>query len=644
MVEALHPDAATQIRHPLDPLSSEEIAAAIAVVRCYPEIGKDVRFISVNLVEPSKAELQIFAAGSVSDRRILIVLLDLEAGCAFEATVDLGGGQVVSYVARHGVQPGIALEEFALCEQAVKADAKWQAALRRRGLSEFEHAIVDAWSVGAYGDERYPSRRMARALSYIRGGMDDVGYGRPIEGVIAYVDLSTMEVLEVEEGVEVPLPPLTGHYTPATVGPLRNDVKPLEIVQPQGASFTVDGHEVRWQHWRFRVGYTFREGLVLHQIAYEDQGVVRPILHRASMSEMLVPYGDPTPTHNKKNVFDNGEYGIGRMANSLELGCDCLGSIHYFDAPLVDMTGTPVLIKNAICLHEEDHGTLWKHTDRRLGHAEVRRSRRLVISSFATVGNYDYGFFWYFYQTGDIEIEVKLTGVLSVGAIEAGRMPTHGAPLTSQLYAPIHQHHFVFRLDMDVDGARNSLVEVNTVMDPIGPDNPYGGSFRAEYTKLKSEGVACRDADLAGGRAWLVENPNKSNALGRPPAYKIVPGADVARPFAYPQSSMMKRGGFIAHTLWATAYDPGELYASGDYINQNPEPMGLHRWIERDKSLENTDLVVWYVVGTHHVPRPEDWPVMPVVRAGFALRPVGFFDRNPALDLPPPGSSQSCCV
>ena len=164
-----------------------------------------------------------------------------------------------------------------------------------------------------------------------------------------------MEVVEVVDDVEVPLPPLTGTYAAEALGPLRQDLKPLEISQPEGPSFTVDGYEVRWQKWRFRVGFTSREGLVLHQLAYEDQGRIRPILYRASLSEMQVPYGDPTRTHSKKNVFDVGEYGIGRMANSLRLGCDCLGTIHYFDAHMVNMAGEVETIENAVCMHESKH-------------------------------------------------------------------------------------------------------------------------------------------------------------------------------------------------------------------------------------------------------------------------------------------------
>src|SRR5208337_1977966 len=126
--------------------------------------------------------------------------------------------------------------------------------------------------------------------------------------------------------------------------------------------------------------------------------------------------------------------------------CDCLGEIRYFDAWLNDNDGHAQVLVNAICLHEEDHGISWKHMDWRTGKTEVRRSRRLVISMIATVGNYEYGYFWYLYQDGTIEYEVKLTGVISNGALPPGQRPAHGTLVAPQVYGPHHQHIFCVRL------------------------------------------------------------------------------------------------------------------------------------------------------------------------------------------------------
>lgn len=425
------------------------------------------------------------------------------------------------------------------------------------------------------------------------------------------------------------------------MGDLREDVKPIEITQPEGVSFTVEGHEIRWQKWRMRIGFTAREGLVLHTVAYQDGEELRPLIYRASFSEMVVPYGDVSPTHAWKNAFDIGEYGLGALANSLDLGCDCLGEITYFDALLCDAAGNPQAIKNAICLHEEDASLLWKHVDWRTNETEVRRSRRLVLSFVATVGNYEYGYYWYFQQDGAIEVEVKLTGILSTGALAVGESSPHATVIAPGLSAPYHQHFFNVRMDMMVDGPRNSVVEVDSEPVPVGSENPLGNAFITRETLLGSEAGNARLLDQSRARYWKIVNPGVTNRLGQPVAYKLEPGNN-SMAMAQPGSSVVARSGFITRHLWVTKYDPSQRFAAGEYPNQHAGGDGLPAWIKSDRPTEDTDVVVWYSMGHHHIPRPEDWPVMPVGRIGFMLKPAGFFERNPALDVPAPPGHKAC--
>jgi primary-amine oxidase len=452
-----------------------------------------------------------------------------------------------------------------------------------------------------------------------------------------------MTVVEVEDHGVVPLPPKAGNYVPELMlgdpdnvpafDALREDVKPIEITQPQGASFTVDGHEVRWQKWRLRVGFNAREGLVLHDVAYEDRGRLRPILRRASLSEMFIPYGDPAPTHRFKNVFDMGEYGVGWLANPLTMGCDCVGDITYLDGVVNDQDGNGVTIPNAICMHEEDAGFGWKHTDFRTEEVEVRRLRRFVVSMIATVGNYEYGFFWYLYTDGTIEYEVKLSGVISTGAVPEGVRPEHGVLVAPGLYGPHHQHFFCVRLDMEVDGERNTVVEVDSEPLPYGPDNPDGTAWVTKRNVLRSEAEAQRTVDQLRGRYWRIENPGVVNGVGDPVAYKLMPG-DTVLPMCAPDGQHGPRGAFAYKHLWVTPYDPREKYAAGDYPAQHPGGQGLPEWTQADRPLEDSDVVLWHSFGAHHIVRPEDWPVMSVTHIGFKLKPSGFFDGNPSLDMP----------
>jgi primary-amine oxidase len=354
---------------------------------------------------------------------------------------------------------------------------------------------------------------------------------------------------------------------------------------------------------------------------------------------MVVPYGDPGPMHGWKNAFDVGEWGLGRMANSLTLGCDCLGEIAYLDATLPSERGDPYVLPNAVCIHEEDYGILWKHQDLLAGRTEVRRSRRLVISSIATVGNYEYGFYWYFYLDGSMQLEVKLTGIMSTQALAPGDETPYATVVAPGLAAPVHQHLFCARLDVEVGGAINEVHEVSCQAVPVGEGNPWSNAFVAATTRLESELQARRDIDPASSRYWKFVNPEVHNRLGQPVAYKLVPGATPTL-LAHPESSVGRRAGFARHNLWVTPYAPDERRGAGDYPNQHAGGDGLPLWTAADRSLTGTGIVAWHTFGVTHVPRPEDWPVMPVEYCGFQLIPVGFFDANPALDLPP--SSTHC--
>jgi primary-amine oxidase len=417
---------ATDTIHPLEPLTAEEITIAVTTVKQAKSLGDRVRFMSVALQEPPKDCVLAYRPGDSIERQALLVVMDNESAKTYEAIVSISNHTVVSWQHIPDVQPGIALDEFFDCEAAVKASPEFQAALLKRGITDLDLVMVDPWSAGNYGADDERGLRLSRALSWVRSSPTDNGYARPIEGAIAIVDLHKMAVVRIEDYGVVPLPPQAGNYAPEFVKNYRTDLKPLEIVQPEGASFQVNGHEICWQKWKLRVGFTPREGLVLHTVSYEDQGKERPIIYRASLVEMTVPYGDPNPTHCRKNAFDVGEYGLGVLTNSLKLGCDCLGEIHYFDGLLTNSRGDVAVIENAICLHEEDFGILWKHVDWRTEQAEVRRSRRLVVSFIATVGNYEYGYYWYFYQDGSIQYEIKLTGIMNTGSVMPGEKPQYG--------------------------------------------------------------------------------------------------------------------------------------------------------------------------------------------------------------------------
>ena len=623
------------VSHPLDPLSAEEIEQVTRLVRDSRDLTSAIRFVSV-----STAEQPRHSTGSES-RRADVVVHDRDTRTTWRLLVDLDSGRVVTASEDTGVEPAVSLEEVETFEAAIRGYPPFQEALKRRGIDDPASVAIDPAPSGSYGTpQEQDGRRTARILAYARPS--DAGsnpYAHPLEGVFGVVDLNTGEIVHFEDREPVPVPDDDGEYRAERIR-LRDDVRPIHISQPEGPSFAVEGHAVRWQKWNLRVGFNSREGLVLHDIGYEDQGTVRPILHRASIAEMIVPYADPDRFY--QSPLDIGELNLGTMTNSLELGCDCLGVIHYFDAAYVRADGSATRVPNAICMHEEDDGILWKHTDFRTEEVEVRRGRRLVISNIVTVGNYEYGFFWYFHQDGVIACEVKATGIVATQSVPENRPTQYGKLVAPRLNAFHHQHIFCARLDFDLDGGGNSVTEVRTESVPAGPDNPHGNGWVTASRTLPTELEARRNIDIFEARGWTVVNPNKLNAVGEPVAYRLIPGENT-RPFSTEGSSVRRRAGFMDYHLWVTPHADDERYPAGEYPYQHPGGDGLPHWVQADRSIENTDVVVWYTMNHHHVPRPEDWPVMPVARIGFSLKPWGFFDRSPALDVPPPEPGAGSC-
>jgi primary-amine oxidase len=633
--------------HPLEPLSAAEVEQAVKLLKQLGKLTPTTRVVSISLKEPNKKLVHGFAGLETAPREALFVLFDNSTNTCHEGSLSLAKNALLAWHDFPGKQPTMTIDEQIECEKAVLASPEFRAALQKHyGLADTSLVMVDIWSAGNYGTEEDSTRRLARPLCFVRTDPTENGYARPIEGLRPVVDLNTMQVLRIEEYGHWPLPPTAGNYAANRVPNQRADIKPLEITQPAGPSFEVDGYQVRWQKWKFVIGFNAREGLTLHHLRYRDDGRDRSVLYRASLTEMVVPYGDPGPTQRRKNAFDVGEYGMGMCANSLELGCDCLGLIKYFDAHMVSSRGEPLTIKNAICMHEEDYGILWKHTDRRLpDRPEVRRSRRLVISSISTVENYEYGFFWYLYQDGNIQLEVKLTGVLSLGALAPDQKPRYGALVAPQLYAPNHQHFFNVRLDFDLDGVGNTVQQIDVTPDLLGESNRFENAFTAKVTTLETELQARAHLNLESCRTWKIVNPHVENAVGEPVGYKFYPG-DNAFPLASPNAWWRKRAGFVNYHVWVTPFDDTERFGAGDHPNQSQGGDGLIRWTQQDRPITDTDLVFWYTMGHTHIPRPEDYPVMPTAYIGFLLKPNGFFQQNPANDIPPsakPGEKKSCC-
>ena len=628
------------MNHPLDQITADEINTAVELCRSSESVMDDALFVNISLVEPDKEFVRNFKEGDDCPRNLKIRGIDSQPDGGFVAILDVVAKKIAK-VDRvpNEAQVSYSMAEVFAAQELTKADERYQEALKKRDITDLDLVQIDPWPAGGIVHESIePGHRALKTISFLREDETDNAYAKPITGVISHIDLTLQKVTHVEDHGVVPMPKAHARYDADSQAELRNQPKKIDITQPDGPGFEVKGNLISWEGWQVRVTVNPDEGPVLHQLSLDG----RSILHRVALSDMVVPYGTADPMHSWKAVHDGTEYGFGTLVTSLTLGCDCLGEIHYMDANMLMFDGSVNTIESAICIHEEDYGIQWKHMDMNmLGANEVRRSRRLVISSIATIGNYDYGLFWYLYLDGTVQCEVKLTGIVGISAYdEKLHRKDQDFRISDELVAPIHQHLFCVRMDWDLESGDNQLYETNVEALPVSEDNPHGMQLSAVAKHLKTESEAKRNVSNASSRTWKIINANKTNSFGLPSGYKLLPGNTPAL-LAHPDSPPGKRASFAKHNLWATPFDKEEQAAAGEYSVMHSGQGGLDELTASNRDISECDLVTWHTFGVTHTPRPEDWPVMPVEYCGFHLIPVGFFEKNPTINLPPSCNSNS---
>ncbi|GAB5899361.1 MULTISPECIES: primary-amine oxidase [Mycolicibacterium] len=627
--------------YPLDPLSADEFTAVAAILRREHGVDDGWRIASVELIEPSKSDLAEFDdGGPTPPRRAAVICLNRAENATYKGAVSLTDDRVETFDHVPGVQANFTVDEFVECDEVLRNHPDVIAALAKRGITDMDNVFMDTWTYGdAVAPPEYRDRRIGWSDTWYKDAPGANPYAHPVSGLHCVIDLNTMELLRIEDDGSSESPDVMGEYVPRHIperirsASTREPLKPLNITQPEGPSFTLDGNLLQWQNWSLRVGFNHREGMTLHTVRYRDGETNRSVAHRMSFAEMVVPYRDSSVDHYRRTAFDIGEWGLGFMTTSLALGCDCLGEIRYLDAVLHNSKGEPYTIENAVCIHEEDNAVLWKHVDYDAG-AEVRRMRRLTVSSHVTVANYEYLVYWRFYQDGNIECEVRATGIMVTTPVAPGQSHPNGTLVDERTYAPFHQHFLIARLDLDIDGSDNTVYMTESYAEPMGPDNPLGLSLVVRNEPLRTEAEGKQDVNFATQRAWKVVNTNVTNGLGTHPSYKLVPTGAFPAMFD-PASPIFQRATVIGHTLWVTPNSAEERWPAGEFVNQSATDTGIGEWTKANRSIDNTDVVLWYVFGIHHITRPEDWPVMPVDVVSFWLKPYGFFDRNPSLDVAP---------
>jgi primary-amine oxidase len=627
--------------HPLDPLEDTEIIGAAVILLEGGAAAPGAAFQSIDLREPSKADVLAFQPGDAIPRAATVFFR--QDGMSFRTVVDLTAGTfspLVEIPPSEG-QLGLTIQEILDFSYAFE-DAALLDALQARGVDssdELANVFIQPLTAGSFGLPEESKRIVKGQLIYIEGASTNF-FSRPIEGIQAILDLDAREVIEVIDTGVIPIPSDNHNFDEATIDArygLRPQLKPIEISQTEGVNFTFDGNLVEWQKWRFHVRFDRRVGTVVSLVTYDG----RSVMYQGSLSEVFVPYQDPDVHWFYRTFMDAGEFGLGALASPLTLGLDVPPNTVLLDAlisaaiPDPDVPVIPLPLDNVVGIFERRTGNPeWRHFEFLSGAYEGRAAVELVVRMIAQVGNYDYMVDWIFTQSGALRVEVHLTGIdIQKGVLStslddptAAADTAHGALVAPNLVAPYHSHHFNFRLDLDVDGTSNvfrrGALEIETVAG-----SPRKSVWVLNESTVRNERAGLLDDDES---YWRVANPSKRNALGYNTSYVLESGGNgvpLLRPPDY------ERARFIAHDLWITAHHPDERYASGDTPGQAQGEPGLPQYVADNETLVNTDIVLWHTLTFHHVTATEDFPVLSLESASFELKPANFFDRNPALDL-----------
>ncbi|KAL9410576.1 hypothetical protein AB3S75_044364 [Citrus x aurantiifolia] len=630
-------------RHPLDSLRPSEFTRVQTIVKTsYP--SNNLSFHYVGMDEPDKAVVYSWLSNSKIKFPRRAIVIARHNHQTHEIIVDLSKRSIVSdkVYTGHGF-PLLTLEEQHAGAALVLAYEPLKASVKKRGLN-ISDVVCSASTVGWYG-EKASKRVLKFPCFYTDQGTINM-FLRPIEGITIVVDIEEMKVTEYNDREVAPIPkPEPTEYRLSKLkppfGPRLNSVA-TSSTRP---GFKINGNTVKWANWVFNVGFDARVGTIISTASIYDINMYkyRRVLYRGFISELFIPYQDPSEGWYHITYFDNGEFGFGLSAVPLERLNDCPANAVFMDGYFASQDGTPVKTPNAVCIFERHAGdVMWRHTEAEMpGHLrEVRPEVSLVVRMVATVGNYDYIIDWEFKPSGSIKMGVGLSGVLEVKPVEYTyvdqiKEDQHGTLVADNTIGINHDHFLNYYLDLDIDGYANSFEKTKLVTRRNTQVNtPRKSYWTVEKETAKTEFEARLKLDTMPMEFALV-NPSKKTKIGHPVGYRLLPGSIIG-PMLMDDDYPQIRAGFTNYNVWVTPYNKSEKYSGGNYVDQSHGDDTLLQWTDGNREIENTDIVLWYTMGIHHAPCQEDFPVMPTVSGGFELRPTNFFEYNPVLKVIPP--------
>ena len=637
LVFIINSACAGAVEHPMDGLTAQEIKKTVDLLKSLKLADDNSQYPYIGLLEMPKSVLKNWKRGDKISRMAKIILY--KAGETFEVELNLDDAKIISQKHVKDVEPSVMAGEWHVARNLTLNSPKFAEALAKRGIVDL-HKIYCSPNPGGYFEKKnYDNKRIFRVPCYERSHSNNNLYGRPIEGLFSIVDVENKQILEVVDTGVIPTPKPVFDYESG-----KNDraaLNPVFSISPEGYNFKIrDGVSIDWQNWQFHLRIDKRVGPIVSMVKYNDYGEVRDIAYQMSMAEMFVPYQDPTSNWYYRTFLDNGEFGLGLLTSSLTPGADCPVEAAYLNITLPNDDGYAFQIERAVCIFERNNGDpLWRHGVSGKYSTQTRPKIELVVRSIPVMGNYDYVIDYVFDQNGKIDIRVGATGILAAKGVKSLDMEDvtaiedtkYGTLVAPAIVAPYHSHHFSFRLDLDIDGQENNLVA--DIVAPISLDDTVNSPRREIWVaKQMSFDEETALSALHWQKQWRLENRNKKSKLKHSPSYQLMLGHQGTSLSA--DDDAQNRALFTQFPLWVSRYNPNELYSAGDYPNQSKGGDGIVQFVADKQNIDNKDIVLWPTMGFDHLPRTEDWPVMPSMFMKISIRPFNFFDQNPSMDVP----------
>nr|AAD51007.2 amine oxidase precursor [Euphorbia characias] len=632
-------------QHPLDPLTKEEFLAHIVqtiVQNKYPISNNNkLAFHYIGVDDPEKDLVLKYETSPTLisiPRKIFVVAIITRSQT--EILIDLtrsvsdnnGHGFPVlsaAIIRRH--------EQFLAIDELPLKYPPFIASVNKRGLNISE-IVCSSFTMGWFGEEK--NSRTVRVDFFMKENTVNI-YVRPITGITIVADLDLMKIVEYHDrGIEaVPTAENTEYQVSKQSPPFGPKQHSLTSHQPQGPGFQINGTSVSWANWKFHIGFDVRAGIVISLASIYDleKHKSRRVLYKGYISELFVSYQDPTEEFYFKSYFDSGEFGFGLSYVSLIPNRDCPPHAQFIDTYIHSANGTPIFLENAICVFEQYGNIMWRHTETGIPNESIEESRTevdLIIRTVVTVGNYDNVIDWEFSASGSIKPSIALSGILEIKGTNIKhkdeiKEEIHGKLVSADSIGIYHDHFYIYYLDFDIEGTQNSFEKTSLKTVRIKD----GSSKRKSYWTTETQTAKTEsDAKITTGlapRELVVVNPNIKTAVGNEVGYRLIP-AIPAHPLLTEDDYPQIRGAFTNYNVWVTPYNRTEKWAGGLYVDHSRGDDTLAVWTKQNREIVNKDIVMWHVVGIHHVPAQEDFPIM-LLLSTSELRPTNFFERNPVL-------------